>query len=177
MSIRQRNRLIYALAAASAGVGVGVLALVLLVPAELSSPASPVTSLPQPGVENREQIDPAPQAISPELLQAASAMDLRKPLFDPPPPLTPAQAGAASAPTPTMASVRLVGTINEPGHSMAMFQKADGTIQVCATGDSIDDAGGKLTVTRIEGLKVTVQWGGQQRQLILDQPRNGGGVP
>ncbi len=96
-------------------------------------------------------------------LQRVCGVDLRRPLGEAPP-----AAGAASgAPAASPMTLRLVGTVNEPGHSVAMFQKPDGAMELCGLGQSIDDAGGAVTVTRIEAQKVTVQYGSQVLELAV----------
>ena len=62
-------------------------------------------------------------------LQQLCSLDLRKPLFEGPKALQ--AASAPPLPQSTM-TVRLVGMVDEPGHSMAMFQKSDGAIVLCA---------------------------------------------
>ena len=64
-------------------------------------------------------------------------------------------------------SFRLVGTVQEAGHSMAMFQKGDGTIEICPKGQSIDNGGHRIKVTRVGRREVTIDYRGQARTLTL----------
>jgi hypothetical protein len=100
-------------------------------------------------------------------LQRLCSLDLRKPLFG-----SPAASQAAPAPQPQQPTMtlRLVGLVNEPGHSMAMFQKTDGSIVFCAQGESVVDAGVPVTVIRIDPPKVTVQRAGTSLELALPPP-------
>lgn len=97
-------------------------------------------------------------------LQRLGAMPLRRPLYDAKQPVA---TNVRQQPVAKPMTLRLVGTINEPGHSMAMFQKSDGSIELCALNQSIDDAGGAVTVTHIEPNQVTVKYGGQSRDLEI----------
>ena len=97
-------------------------------------------------------------------LQQLCGMGLRRPLFDPPP--EPALQGRNTRPGAGL-SVRLIGTADEPGHSMAVFQKADGAIEVCGEGQSFELPGGVLTVVTIEPDKVAVQYAGRRHELVI----------
>jgi hypothetical protein len=170
MTVRQRNKLI-GLAAAFVGLaGVAVLAAGLGVPVQVAAdesaaPAEPVVAPVAPSDASAEQKD-AESHVALSELQRLCRIDLRKPLFDVP--ALPSTAGAASNPSSASSlGARLVGTVVELGHSMAMFQKRDGSIELCAEGQSLDDAGGKITVLRIEYMKATVQVAGRMFNLVI----------
>jgi hypothetical protein len=101
-------------------------------------------------------------------LQALCAIDLRRPLLDDP---TAAQADqqpvVAAAPPGSALSLRLVGTAHEPGQSIALFQKPDGKIELCALGKTLDDPAGPVKVTHIEHRKVTVEFAGGSLELAI----------
>lgn len=98
-------------------------------------------------------------------LQSMCAIDLRKPLQDG---TASSQAeGAPSLPAGTPMSVRLIGAIYEKGHSMAMFQRPDGSIEVCAVGERIADGQGEVVVASIDSQKVIVQFAGQSHELFI----------
>ena len=98
-------------------------------------------------------------------LQQLCDRDLRRPLFDPPPQKV--EVAAASRAPMTLS---LVGIVKEPGHSMAMFRKNDGAILLCGLGESVDDAGGAVTVTGIDQQKVTIRYGGAVREVTVVPP-------
>lgn len=103
-------------------------------------------------------------------------MELRRPLYEPEP-AERERADAEPGDEPkasTSMTVRLIGTINEPGHSMAMFQKKDGSVELCAEGRSIEDGEGEVTVIEIEHQRVTVRHAGRERELVT--PRLAGEV-
>jgi hypothetical protein len=97
-------------------------------------------------------------------LQQLCEKDLRGPLFDPP---QTRQARPAKRPSMTMS---VVGIVSEPGHSMAMLQKSDGTVVLCAEGETVEDAGGPVTVTKVEQQKVTVRYGGEVLDVDVQRP-------
>ena len=99
-------------------------------------------------------------------LQQLCGLDLRRPLYDPPP-------ASASASQPmaggTPMTARLIATADEPDHSIAVFQKSDGSLEMCGQGQSFQDAGGIVTVTRIDHQKVVVQYAGGAQELVVPQ--------
>jgi len=96
-------------------------------------------------------------------LQSICAIDLHRPLYDAPKP----EARKVATPARAVAlTVRLIGTAAEPGHSVAILQKNDGSIELCAQGRSIDHPGGAITVTKVEHRKATLRCGG--RTYVLE---------
>lgn len=67
-------------------------------------------------------------------------------------------------------NLRLIGTVIETGHSMAIFQKPDGSVSVCAEGGRMDEGGTRVTVNKIVGTVVTVSCGGQTQTLAMPKP-------
>ncbi len=88
-------------------------------------------------------------------------LQLRQPLFDPPPAPAPAPQ-AVKAPT---LAIKLAGIINEPGHSFAMFTMPDGQIEMKAVGDRCGD----VEVLSIEENTVSVRFNGQTVKLKLQE--------
>lgn len=105
----------------------------------------------------------------PNQLRRLASRPLRRPLYD-----QPAVEGTDARPMPQLPrnplGLRLVGTIDEPGHAQALFRMKDGRIELCGAGQSVDDAGGPVTVERIDGRRVTVRYAGRSHELILKAP-------
>jgi hypothetical protein len=97
-------------------------------------------------------------------LQQLCGLDLRRPLYDPPQ-VAMSQPAAGGGPM----TARLIATADEPDHSIAVFQKSDGSVEMCGQGQSFEDAGGTVTVTRIESQKVIVQYAGGVQELVVPQ--------
>lgn len=171
MTMRQKKILMTCGAAACALGAAVVLAAGLLTPVAVSpGRALPADRAPRPATH--AQADPsAPDAgVTLEELRALCAVDLRRPVA------AAASAGQPATPSATALplAVRLLGTADEPGHSMAIFQKGDGTIELVAQGEAVQDAGGAVKVTRIAGPKVTVEYAGQTCELTVPLPPAGG---
>ncbi len=70
-------------------------------------------------------------------------------------------------------SLKLVGVVVEPGHSMALFQKPDGSVEVCPVGQMVDDSGGKVKVTKVEVDRAVVVFGGVTQTLMVPMQTEG----
>jgi hypothetical protein len=164
MSGRQRRTMMWLGAALVMLAGVSVAAWGLAAPVRVQTrpedAAAPGSKAALSSAEASRQATGRDSARLLAALQQLCAMNLRRPLYDPPPTPPPPR------PEPSM-TVRLVGTINEPGHSLAMFQKPNGAIELCGLGESIDDEGLAVTVTRIEGGKVTVRYADELHELVV----------
>jgi len=173
MNVRQRKRLFILSAAVLALGGVAVLYVGWATPVRVEPPEHGGATTRTPTSSNEATVDDVADAsrLSLDELQQLCATDLRPPLFDPPPPT---DTRTVAAPRPAPMTVRLIGTVFEPGHSMAMFQKRDGGIELCAEGERVDDAGGEVVVTRIDRQVVTVVYAGRTRQLEVPPPAGGG---
>lgn len=177
MNVRQRKRLIWVLAAGLVACSTGLLAWGVAVPVRVvpTAPAVAVSAL----ADSDTQTDSArarrsaPSRPSLDALQQLAGSNLREPLYDPPPPSAkPTNKREPPEPAPRL-TLRLVGTIQEAGHSMAMFQKSDGTIKLCAEGDHVKDGKNAVKVTRVAFRTVTVEHGGRSHELALPRAENG----
>ncbi len=104
-----------------------------------------------------------------EQLQRLASRPLRQPLYDEPVDESPGTAPIQRKPRSPM-QLRLVGTIDEPGHAQAMFRMKDGRIELCGEGQTVKDVVGLVTVDRIKGRRVTVRYAGQSHDLVLEEP-------
>lgn len=168
MNVRERKRIIGWAAAMIALGGVVVLAAGLMTPVQVAvdgaAARSMVSSTMPASAPRARTADGAGLTLAE--LQSLCARDLRKPLFDAPP------APTAAGPAPSAAAamgVRLLGTVAEPGHSMAILQTGNSSIEVCGEGQKTDGAGG-VTVVRIDHQKVIVMQGGQSHELTVPPP-------
>jgi hypothetical protein len=96
-------------------------------------------------------------------LQLAAKIDLRRPLFDPPPPVpvaTPVQ------PPPPPLTVRLAGTIIEAGHNRAVLRGSDGKTELKAVGE----ASGPAEVLEIAPDHCVVRYLGNRVTLKIERP-------
>jgi hypothetical protein len=63
--------------------------------------------------------------------------------------------------------------MHEPGYSMAMIQKSDGTIELCEPGQSLEDQGATVTVVEVASQTVTVRHDDQLHELTVPPPPGG----
>lgn len=111
-----------------------------------------------------------PEKSRPDLaeLMQVSGKELRRPLADP---------AATAVQNNSALTLQLVGTVMEPGHSVAMLRKADGNVEICACGQSVDDVGGPVVVREIGTDFVRVEYAGALRELrIPPEPAGAGGI-
>jgi len=146
---------------ASAVLGLGGLAVLA---AGLAAPVSLATDEPETAA-----VQPVAAAPSVDLarLKALAAVDLRRPLG----------ADAAILGAGAALPIKLVGTINEADHSMALLQRSDNSVRVCGVGQTLDGPGGRVTVMKIERDRVTVQFGGRSYELAMPPPARPGVRP
>jgi len=166
MNRRTRTNL---MAFAAATLAVGAVAIVvggLLLPVDEVGDRSPTQNEHVETVGDSAEENAPPAGPSMEELQRLCAIDLRKPLDADSADAAPESAASAGAPLP----VQLIGTIHEPGHSMAMLRKANGTIEVCAEGDRVEEGAVSVQVTRVERDKITVKFDGASRELVVPPP-------
>jgi hypothetical protein len=91
-----------------------------------------------------------------EELRNVCAIDLRRPLVDGPAPvMTAAPAFSVSA------------MFEESGHSVVVLTKPGGATEMCAVGDSFNDARGKVTVRSITSEVVTLECSGCSFEVCI----------
>ena len=177
MNVRQRKNLIAASAALVALAGAAVLAAGLVLPVTISPSDSHTLARTAGGKAASTQAIASDTADSSqqwrEDLLRLCQVDLRRDLFEVPTVAAPAIDPATTPSTAAQASslsIRLIGTIIEPGHSMALFQKATGIVELASQGDTFDDGGVAVTVVTVEPLKVTVRRAGVSIELVIPPP-------
>lgn len=183
MNVRQRKRVLWSAAAAlclagAAVIAWGVATTATVTPREQAIDAPAVAGRDQPTDSPNAPAGPANARERPSLeaLNRLASLKLRQPLFE--------QASTDQRQTATeeenddeprrSLSLRLVGTIQEPGHSMALFRKSNGTFELCPQGQSIEDGSGQVTVTRVGRRTVTVQFAGRSRELTMPDEESRG---
>jgi hypothetical protein len=154
MTPRLSNRLFWTASAAMLGLSVGAIALAISMPIENAtsadgSPGTSVTALRKGQIISREQLD------------RDAARELRQPLIDVSAPATDALAAAAPPPLPP-----LVGTIVEPGRSIALVQMLGTTVSFKSVGDTVADA----RIVAIDGAGMTVVRQGQTVSVRISPP-------
>jgi hypothetical protein len=93
------------------------------------------------------------------------ALDLQRPLFDPPPPPVP------TPPPPPPLTAKLQGTIIEPGYSRAIFTTPSGQTQLLAVGQTVE---GGAQVLAIERDLVRVRYLDREMELRVESPGSPG---
>lgn len=173
MTVRRKTNLIRLTTAVIALTSAVVIVGGFMVAVEIEAPASTqgagATGV-RPTVAEQVSSD-VPQVPGLDHLVRLCERDLRAPLFDAPTPVAVETVEpAAPAPTSTGLSVKLLGTIIEPGHSMAMLQKSDGSVALIEAGQSIDDGGAKVVVAVVELRRVVIRIGNESHELVLPPP-------
>lgn len=173
MTLRQRKTVIWLLAGVLAAAAAAIVVAGLVVPVRVetddgSSAGGKAKVSSAARVTGKGSSRPQRPALA-DLLGLCRT-DFRRPLYDADelaenPKTGKAAAGKRAVRSPL--TLQLIGTVNEPGHSMAVFRKRDGSIALCAQGESIDHAGGPVTVTQVEYEKVTVRYGSRSHELVI----------
>lgn len=155
----------------------GVVAWGLTAPTSTTLDHTQLQKVPRPpapnaGGDNGSETDP-PRATDRtgrtlSELQRVCAIDLRRPLFDPPAPVN-TDTGPAE-PTRVPMTAVLSATVIENGKSMAIFKTRDGKFEVCPIGGGFEEPGGKLVVTGIEGRSVQITWNDKPHTLEVPRP-------
>jgi hypothetical protein len=175
MNIRQRKRTIYLASGLIAAIGLAVAAWALATPVEIARPADASGDAPGPAPGRTGAAGPSYRqpgegdGISRDELARLCARDLRRPLFAPEPTVEQAEKPEPRPQPRRPMSAQLVGTIVEPGRSMAVFRMSDGSFELCGTGESIEDPGGEVKVRNIEPYEVTVNYASQTRTLTIER--------
>jgi hypothetical protein len=154
MTPRYSNRHLWIASAAMLGLSVAAIALAMTMP--IDDLAATRLSPGVPGAIVRE-----PQHISREQLERDASRQLQQPLLDSPAPATDAPVVAPAVPLPP-----LIGTIVEPGRSVALVQIPDATISFKHVGDTIADA----RIVAIDMTSMTVVRQGQTVSVRMSRP-------
>ena len=162
MTTKQTQRWLMGGALALTLAGLGILVCVLSVSIHV-----PVPHLPDSGgglAANASLSDGLQGGcLTPQQLQAFAAINLRRPLKDPPP--------VVVAPIPMQA--RLLGTIFEPGNpgqSQALFRLADGSQRLFKAGQRFDEPGGVIVIKQVGDQTASVEYRDEQRDLKVEAP-------
>ena len=148
LTIRKLRRTLWLLAAAAVVSAFSVLMFGLTRPYSLPGPDRPV-SVPELAEASHESDAPALEHLS-----EVWALNLQRPLYDPPKPVIKKKEFK-----PPPLAVRLLGTVIEPGNSQAILMARDGQIHFMRAGDELDHV-------KIEAVEPT-----QVRILYYDQPQ------
>lgn len=160
MNLRQRIHLMWLGAVLLTLCAAGVVAAGLTLPIRVEATSRPSAigeaATTRPAGDANDSAPAAPTSLA--SLQQLCQVDLRGPLFDPPPPPPPVNA---------IASVRLIGTAQEPDHTMAMFQLPGGQMAVCEPGQSFQLSGQTVKVVEVGANRVKVEYAGRVHELTL----------
>jgi hypothetical protein len=158
METASKTRLLWSAPVAAAVAGIAVAAAAVLMPLDLSAPASRQAAAIRPASRPAVQ-EGADAALTLEELQPLCSRSLRAP-WDLP-------AAGEAAPSAGPLAVKVTGVAQEPGKSMAFLQKADGTVEIVAEGEHL--ATGPL-VKSISPRVVVLEHQGQTVELPVPQP-------
>ena len=156
MTLRDKRRLLWTACAGLAAALVGVNAALLFTP--LDDPRAGATE-PKPAPEVAPRAGPERPPL--EVYAAAWACDLQRPLFDPEPVLV-----NRVPPPPPKPTVRLLGTIIEPGHTFAFLRGKDGSAKCVSVGEALDGA----EVIEVRADSVVVRFAGQTHTIEAEKP-------
>lgn len=124
---------------------------------------TPASSI-QNGHSTQVSVAPPAAASKTRLAEAATGLDLRRPLYDVPPP------APAPPPLPPPLLVKLMGTVIDGDRSRAIIQGADGKSEFKRVGERCGDA----EVLRIEANRIVIRHLGNEVTLKVDRPGPGG---
>lgn len=171
MGVRRRKRLIWIGTIVLGLSAVGILIWGFIAPRDVSVPVTGPAEISQQATgsadsawRNQKSLDERPTHAE---LDPILSLNLRRPLYDPVVSAPQRAATPKPAATASPIPVRLIGTIHEPGHSMAMFQKSDGSIEVCPQGQSVKDGQKEVKVITIGRRTVTVEHEGQSQDMAV----------
>jgi len=154
MKPRNVRTLLWISTAFATGIGLGSLLWAVIVPVTVEtfpSKLSGTSSIETEGssVENFSRLED----------RQAADLNLHRPLHDAPPP-------AAPPPPPDVpVNIRLSGTIVEPGHSRAMIELPDGSMEL----KNVGDEAGNARILKIDDGKITVESSGHQQVLVVSK--------
>lgn len=94
-----------------------------------------------------------------------AAINLQRPLFDPPPPPKP----QTKPRPPAKLIARLTGIVYEDDHSLALFMTKDNQSKLYAVGESFNDQSGQVKILQITPITVEISYAGKTQTLQLKQ--------
>jgi len=130
--------------------GVACVVIVLAAPPVVTVPATPET-------RRAVRADTAAALLPLDQYDVICAKDVRRPLYDPPPVVVPEPV----APPPPPLTLRLLGTVLEPGFEFAIVRAGAGQEVLMAVGDILDGA----ELLRLDETTATVRFAEQERTL------------
>jgi hypothetical protein len=182
ITTRQRRQLLWSGAGLGAAAACALAAWGVTAPVSVAVPEMQTRTAQHTRVSTDPSTQPS-QATDPSLslgrLQRIAATRLRQPLRARQPTEESQQATEKAAENRAETrdkplSVRLIGTINEPGHSMAMLEwKDDGRVKLCSNGQQIERSGERFEVTAVAKRKAVVRYAGQKHVLTMPRPEEG----
>mgnify|MGYP006267745973 FL=1 len=179
MTLRQRTRALYVSAIGIAAAALLVCGWGALAPARVAEPGwAPSSSA---GVASGDPVgnnDTPPTGRHPQYslvqLQRVASMNLRPSLF---PQAQPASSRPQAVQPARALSIQLLGTVIEPGKSMALFEDSDRSIKLMFEGETADTLAGLVTVNSIEPRRVVIEHGGATHELAMPEEPEAGGRP
>lgn len=155
MNVRRTRILLWSTAAAFGAASLGIVVVGLQLP--YAQPAPPANS--QAGGAAASSPDDRPR-LEPADFRDHWALDLHRPLYDPPP-------REPAAPAPPRLRLELLGTIVEPGDARALVRTSDGQVSFKREGDTAD--GARIEV--IQETRIEVTYNDETIALSLDEPQ------
>ncbi|MEM9109980.1 MAG: hypothetical protein AAGC72_08140 [Planctomycetota bacterium] len=156
MTTRSQRWLLNTLTASGIIAGVFVVRWALL-PVEMnaSETHTPAGQARQQDIRGASDLPPI------QAFETAWSLQLQRPLYDPPPVVQ----DKPPPPPPTPPSVRLAGTVVEPGRSVAFLRDRSGSTRVVQVGQVVDGA----ELLSIEDQHVSVRFEAYDWQLTVDK--------
>jgi hypothetical protein len=152
MTLRSKKHLLWLLSASLAAAGLGSVLALALVPIGEPDPASLAPAAPQ-------SVVPPARKTAVIAYDAIGKRNLQQPLYD----------SAAPNQPPPKPTVKLVGTVLEPGFTYAMLKTKDGQVKGVSVGETVDGA----EVTEVKVDSVTVKFAGEMHTLKVESPGAG----
>jgi len=120
------------------------------------------------GTRAASMVSRAAKAALPSLQQFQQVWrkPLRRPLFDPPPAATAAR--TSTPPPQAPLRIKLLGTVLEPGQSMAMFAVPPGTITIKRVGEAIGEAPNQAEIMDIQTDRAVLRCQGQTMTVEIE---------
>jgi len=100
-------------------------------------------------------------------LEPVMSLDLRRPLYDPPPGPRP----TVTAPRSATLALSLVGTAIEPGRTVGIFVTGSQAVELKGPGARIETPGGPIEVLEVGPEAATVRYAGKTHVLEIETDR------